>query len=277
MKILAVFLMISMPARAGTRYLDSIFSTVITQSNVTYSTVFNPYKNITEILKFDHYRAQGDTATNKISLVFIYGGGFWQGHKALTVNVEFCKHMAKRGYAVFAMEYRKLPHNSSWSNDSLRIVAGTPMAGSDARASVRYIKSKASYYKIDPARVVVFGSSSGGFAAMAAGFWEEIDSLNGSTPGYSGTPTLIAEAAGGLPVAHVNEIEAGENPVYLIHCIYDFNVAFFYSENCFDRAVEVGIETSAWWIADDCHGPINCCQTELLGNLCEWIYQRLVD
>lgn len=99
----------SMEFQAGTRYLDSLFNSVAIKSNVSYGNAYNPYKNKTENLLLDVYRPGSDNATGRWVIVFVYGGGFWQGNKTIPINVAWCKTMAKTGFVIFAIEYRKLP------------------------------------------------------------------------------------------------------------------------------------------------------------------------
>lgn len=252
----------------GQRYLDDVFTSVVMTSNVVYGQAVNPYSGQNETLKLDLYRPQGDTATSRVCIVYAHGGGFVGGSKSQSSSVDFCTRMAKKGYVVFSIDYRLLPQ-------ALRgdYVAGTPLVGSDFRAAIRFVRSKASSYKIDAQRVFTFGSSSGGFGALAAAYDAALDSLNASTPGYSGTPNFCAESSGALPATSV--IMAGEPELYMMHCLYDDVVPFVLAEGVFNHAVGVLSDADNYWITDDCHTLVN---TDEIANtvqrLAEWIFSK---
>lgn len=264
----------SMEFQAGTRYLDSLFNSVAIKSNVSYGNAYNPYKNKTENLLLDVYRPGSDNATGRWVIVFVYGGGFWQGNKTIPINVAWCKTMAKTGFVIFAIEYRKLPQTQFFSDTTVRINSGTPLVGADTRAAVRFIRANANTYKIDPNKIVAMGTSSGGFGVMAATYDAALDSLNSSNQGYSGTPDLCIETSGGMPLATIDRIEAGENPCYLVHCTQDPIPFLPYALGCYNQAVSVGIDIEHWWIDGLCHGAIKCCRDEFYTRATEWIFTR---
>jgi acetyl esterase/lipase len=236
---------------------------------------YTPKESISDMvidnLRLDIYRAEGDTSRSRWVLIFAYGGGFWQGSKtSVSDNIEFCKEMAQKGYFVVSINYRLLPHSPAFESDSLRIIAGTPLAGSDVRAAVRFIKSKSDQWPVDSTKIITHGTSSGGFAALAAGVWPQVDSLNFSNLGYSGTPSLASSGAAGLPDTLV--VTMGDPPLYLAHCLFDPAVSFSYSENVSLRAQNIGVPVTTWWLSDDCHGIIKCCRSDMVQNLAQWIY-----
>lgn len=258
---------------AGTRYLDSIFTSAAVTSDVIFSTVYNPYKKKTETLKLDIYRPGGDNEPNRRAVVFVYGGGFWQGNKTQAVNVAFCKTLAKCGYVVFAIEYRKFPQTQAYADTVLRIDLGSPLVGSDVRAAVAWMRTRAGTYKIAADKITAIGTSSGGFGVMSAAYDAAIDSLNG-TNGTNGTPNLTICTSGGLPLGTVDRIEANENPFYIVHCTAD-PIPFEYADSCYNRGLAVGVDASNWWIDGLCHGAIKCCWQEFFINSTVWMNARL--
>ena len=257
---------------SGQRYLDSIFVNVLTLKDVQYCAVYNPYKNIMENLKLDIYRPANDTATNRRAIIFVYGGGFWQGNKSIPLNVAFCKTLAKTGYVVFAIEYRKFPHQSQYADSTLRINLGSPMVGSDVRAAVCWLRTKTRQYRIAAEKIAVLGTSSGGFGAMSATYDHAIDSLNGVN-GNNGTPNLCIVTSGGMPLGEIDRIENGEPELYLAHCLDD-PIPFLYAQSIYARAQFVGIGITNWWIDGNCHGAIKCCYLDFFTNITQWLYTR---
>lgn len=264
----------AMKQQAGTRYLDSLFNSVAIKLNVSYGNAYNPYKNKTENLLLDVYRPSGDNATGRWAIVFVYGGGFWQGNKIIPINVAWCKTMAKTGFIVFAIEYRKLPQTQVFADTTKRIDLGTPLVGADTRAAVRFIRAHANTYKIDPNKIIVMGTSSGGFGAMAATYDAALDSGNISNQGFSGTPNLCISTSGGLPMATLDRIEQNEPPCFLIHCTEDPIPFQLYAIAPYNKALEVNLDITSWWIAGLCHGAIKCCRDEFYSRATEWIFTR---
>ena len=80
----------------------------------------------------------------------------------------------KMGYVVAIVEYRDYT------------IAPFPAPIVDARNAVRYLKKNAPQYCIDPERMVLAGSSSGGHTAAYAGIFHDDDEPTNLFPGISG-------------------------------------------------------------------------------------------
>lgn len=108
----------------------------------------------------DLYRPKGPGAAPV--LVAVHGGGFQAGDR------KFYRHwgpyLARRGYAVFAIEYRLMKPG-----------AGTfPGAVCDCRAAVQFVRANAGEFALDPARIGMIGDSAGAhLAALVALAGEE--------------------------------------------------------------------------------------------------------
>jgi len=94
-------------------------------------------------------------------VVFIHGGGWMDGDtRRMGAFVDFpgvLASLAARGYVVASIEYR------------LSGEAVFPAQIQDVKAAIRWLRSKASAYGIDPKRAVTWGVSAGGhLAALAA-------------------------------------------------------------------------------------------------------------
>ena len=68
--------------------------------------------------------------------------------------VRYARLMALRGYVAASINYRLLGN----------CLVGAAPAGHDVRAAIRYVRSQALAWNIDPERVAVMGSSAGAIA-----------------------------------------------------------------------------------------------------------------
>ena len=101
--------------------------------------------------------------------VHIHGGGFAFGDKR-DDHMDAYLLGIKRGYAVASIEYR------------LSGEAKFPAAALDCREAIRYIKTHAAEYCVDPNRIAVLGGSAGGNLAAMVG----MNVPNGAFPGEEG-------------------------------------------------------------------------------------------
>lgn len=101
--------------------------------------------------------------------VHIHGGGFAFGDKR-DDHMDAYLLGIKRGYAVASIEYR------------LSGEAKFPAAALDCREAIRYIKTHAAEYCVDPNRIAVLGGSAGGNLAAMVG----MNVPNGKFPGEEG-------------------------------------------------------------------------------------------
>ena len=98
--------------------------------------------------------------------VHIHGGGFAFGDKR-DDHMDAYLLGTKRGYVVASLEYR------------LSGEAKFPAAVLDCREAIRYIKTHAAEYCVDPERIAVLGGSAGGNLAAMLG----MNVPNGQFPG----------------------------------------------------------------------------------------------
>ena len=89
-------------------------------------------------------------------VVVIHGGGLHSG--ARRQWAEYIHRLARRGYAVAAIDYRLAPR---WT---------WPAQKEDVFAALRWLRTEAAVLGIDPARLVLLGRSAGGQVAIASGY-----------------------------------------------------------------------------------------------------------
>jgi acetyl esterase/lipase len=109
-----------------------------------------------EALTLDFYRATSRAPAPCV--VIVHGGGWDNGGRAQLPALN--SHLALRGYAVAAVEYRLAPKNI-W-----------PAQRDDVRAGLAYLKSHASELGIDATRFVLLGRSAGGQIAESVAYNE---------------------------------------------------------------------------------------------------------
>jgi acetyl esterase/lipase len=128
-------------------------------------------------LKLDLYRhpEQG----GDLPLIVGIPGGRWQEAdrgKFWPLN----RHLASRGYAVAALEYRVAPRHKF------------PAAAEDVRSAVRYLKEKAAEFGVDPNRIVLLGRSAGAQLALLVAYDGADPSIRGVVSLYGPTDLVTA-------------------------------------------------------------------------------------
>jgi acetyl esterase/lipase len=124
-------------------------------------------------LTLDLYVPGRARAAPRPLIIYIHGGGWVAGHTrqagAIADFPRTLAALAAEGFVVASLEYR------------LSGEARFPAQLQDVRAAIRFLRTNAARYGIDPARVGIWGGSAGGhLAALAA--------LSCGAPGIDATP-----------------------------------------------------------------------------------------
>jgi acetyl esterase/lipase len=130
--------------------------------------------------KLDLYLPDGTAVGPRPSVVIIHGGGFVAGDKADLREQEIAGAYAAAGYACASINYRLGP--GSW-----------PVNLHDCKNAVRFLRSRAAEYKIDPARIAVHGNSAGGYLALMVAFTADQAGFEPAGP-YRGISDAVAAA-----------------------------------------------------------------------------------
>jgi acetyl esterase/lipase len=101
-------------------------------------------------------RKQGE---KRPALVLIHGGA-WHAPGA-SLFYPMAKYFASRGVPTFSIDYRGIQKETNG--------VGIPEIVSDCRAAMRYLRTHASEYGIDPGKIAVVGDSAGGHLAACLG------------------------------------------------------------------------------------------------------------
>lgn len=116
-------------------------------------------------------------------VLYIHGGGWWSGDKRY-VDAAMVRYLLDRGIGFVTINYRNLPEAK---HDGIFPPLLAPLQ--DARRALEYIRRNRDELQLDPARIAVFGSSSGGFNALWLG-------LSQSLPGTDVAAESVRAIAG---------------------------------------------------------------------------------
>lgn len=119
-------------------------------------------------LALDFYPAASENAA---PLVLVIHGGSWSGGDSSQLAA-LNAYLARRGYAVAAINYRLLPR---WPY---------PAASDDVLAALQFLKDNAADLSLDPARVVLLGRSAGAQLALEAAYSAADPAIRGAISFY---------------------------------------------------------------------------------------------
>ncbi len=106
-------------------------------------------------LQLDMYAPEPTMTEARPAIVLVHGGGWRAGHREGLAPLAIA--LALRGYVVATISYRLSPE------------APYPAAIHDTKAAIRWLRSQADTYGIDPEKIAVGGASAGGQIAALTG------------------------------------------------------------------------------------------------------------
>lgn len=168
--MITLFLISSMLSAQCTsdRYLDTIFPFVSKTSQILYGNA-DPYLGSGQDLFLDFYEPTGDTLRHRPLIVYAFGGAFLIGDKNQPPIPEYCRHFAKAGFAVVAIDYR-IGFNVASTGSAERAVV---RAVQDLRAAIRFLCQRSSQFGIDTGAIFLTGSSAGCISGLHSAFMRE--------------------------------------------------------------------------------------------------------
>lgn len=134
-------------------------------------------------------------------LLLIHGGGWTGGEPRRLYPI--ADHYAKRGVVAISLEYRLLHEENSHSVfDCVK----------DGRSAVRFLRSHAEAFKIDPHRIAIYGASAGGHVALCTAVLESAPDFDESSDDLSISccPDLLLPA---YPVIDTSERGYGRKKI----------------------------------------------------------------
>ncbi|TVR81505.1 MAG: T9SS C-terminal target domain-containing protein [Chitinophagaceae bacterium] len=251
---------------AQTPIIEEVFTDVSVQTGVNYAqnyTILTGSPNLQD-LSMDVYTPTGDASTDRPLMILMHAGSFIPkglntlplGDKGDSTIVEMCKQYAKRGWTCASIGYRLgwTPTATDQEDRAKTIIQAVYRANQDARAAIRFFREDAengNQFGIDPYRVAIGGSNSGGYVALTVGSLNKPEELelfkflddNGApfvdpditggiwgeggasgvnrynTPGYSSAVQIVKNLGGA--VGDSSWIESGEAPIVAFHGVGD--------------------------------------------------------
>lgn len=210
------------------RYRDDVFTNVTTTSGVVYRNAANRSgSNVT--LKLDVYEPASDTETSRPAIVWVHGGGFSSGSRTSPELADEATTFAKRGYVNISIDYRLEPEGCNASAPTGVCVEAIAEALEDAKAAVRWLRSKASTYRVDTTRIAIGGSSAGAITAVNIAYDSSEDASS------------AVRAAMSLSGANIlGRATSGDAPVLLLHGTDDQTVPYAWAAATVDKARSLG-------------------------------------
>jgi dienelactone hydrolase len=208
-----------MPAEGRYSSVQHQTSELTTVANQVYGQAEN-YAGTVVPLKLDLYLPPAGGPSKRPTVVLVHGGSFSGGDKSNMAGA--ARGYAQRGYVAISLGYRLDPGAASSPE---RYTAAAIDAIDDGLEAVRWLRSQATTYRIDPERIAVIGSSAGGAVALGTAI------VNDPTPGgplSAWSPRSTAAVSTG---AHLTPgidtglvtFEAGDSPALMFH--YDLDTA----------------------------------------------------
>jgi predicted esterase len=230
------------PGTAPVRYRDPIFDAVTVTRNITYGSAVN-LENQTITLQLDMYQPTGDTVTSRPAIVWVHGGSFCCGSKTSPELVDEATTFSKEGYLNVSIDYRL--ESPGCSESFSNCVAAIQEAATDAQTAVRFLRTNAATYGIDPYRIAIGGSSAGAITALNVGYSSSED------------PSASVRAAVSLSGAQlvVGTISPGDAPALDFHCTTDPLVAYQWAVNTINAAKALGLDAFLESWNETCHVP----------------------
>jgi acetyl esterase/lipase len=254
---LSALLLVSV-VTAQVRYRDPVFTGSNVQAGIQYGSAVNRYSQRTEALLLDLYTPVGDTETRRPAVVVVHGGGFVSGSRGSSRFVAMCRDFARRGYVAATIDYRLAP-----STQQRKLPESAEDAQEDTKAAVRWLRKNAVSLGVDTGKIAAIGSSAGGYAVVMASYYRE-EGKSGNA-GFASTIQAVTDLWGGT--FDVNEIEAGETPIVIVHGTNDSVVSFQNALDLQKQCGKVGIPVDWHPLTGLGHAP----WTEY-ANLMRWSY-----
>ena len=230
------------PGDAPVRYRDPIFNAVTVKKNVTYGSAVN-LENETITLQLDVYEPAGDSVTSRPAIVWVHGGSFCCGSKTSPEIVDEATTFSKMGYLNVSIDYRL--ESPGCTGNFSNCVAAIQEAAADAQTAVRFLRTNAATYGIDPNRIAIGGSSAGAITALNVGYSSSEDPSAGVRAAVS-----ISGAQG-----FVGTISPGDAPALDFHCTTDPLVPYQSAVNTISAAKAQGLDAFLRSWNDTCHVP----------------------
>jgi len=225
---------LGLSAQCGNRYNTAIFPSITT---ATYKYGENTtYTGASQKLSLDVYTPIGDTVKKRPCVIFCFGGAFIQGARTSPELVFFSNILAQRGFVCASIDYRLDNTANMTANGENGAVV---RAVQDAKAAIRYLKSKYNELGIDTNLIFIGGTSAGGVTSLTLAYSQYnefsagIQTVISNLGGWEGATNALPHSSHVKGVFNfsgaildTNHIGSNDLPVYLNHANQDMVVPF---------------------------------------------------
>jgi acetyl esterase/lipase len=183
-------------------------------------------------LKLDVYSPPAsDAVTSRPAIVWVHGGSFSGGNKTSPELVDESNTFAKKGFVNASIDYRLESGGCSAGGVTQECITAIQEAEQDAQTAVRFLRTHAATYGIDPTRIAIGGSSAGAITALNVGY------------ASSENPASKVRAAVSLSGANLlSNIGAGDAPALLFHGTSDPLVPYQWAVNTTNQAKAANLQ-----------------------------------
>lgn len=270
------------PTCDGNRYKNFVYSQIDSTIGVLFGHNYT-INNVSTNLYMDIYEPNSDPVPKRPLIIYIHGGGFYQGTRQEGIGI--CSYFAYKGFVTATIDYR-LIDNPQPTIDSIQVATGLVHAISDAKAAIRYFVEDAANtnnFKVDTNYIFVVGGSAGGVTASNLSYLDSIDNIptyflniinnNGGFSGNSSSNLQHSTPVKGVinysgALWRANWISPNEPPLFSVHetgdtmvnCNYGLSAAFnhpvYLYGSCMmhTQATSQGIYNSYYFINSNGHG-----------------------
>lgn len=191
---IAFMALLCIQASAQERYLDPIFTDVTVERNVTYATNISVLTGAPAPLelKMDIFQPVEDNPPSDRPVVIIFHTGSYlpqlfngqiTGSKTDSVVVEIATRLAKMGYVAAAATYRQgwLPTAPDQNARTGSLLQAVYRSIQDARSAIRFFRRSAdegNAYNIDPDKIVLWGSGTGGYISLNTAYLDRYEEIS---------------------------------------------------------------------------------------------------
>ena len=203
------------------------------------------------------------------AVILVHGGGWTTGTKQANFIKPLFEPLDQSGLAWFSIDYRLAPKHPY------------PAAVRDVEEAIRYIKTHAKDYRIDPKRIALMGESAGGHlvalvatratpetrVAAVVPFYGAFDlealqsgrkEVSKGMTGFLGITDLSEKSRAVLREASASSyVKPGLPPFLLIHGTKDEAVPYEQSVKFNEQLKAAGVKTEFYTVDDGIHGVIN--------------------
>jgi acetyl esterase/lipase len=163
-RFIAIFLLLAPGARLAGAVEDTCFSDTFTSAS----------RDGRE-LKLDRIVDEAAAPAEKRPvLIFSFGGGWQMGERNGRTSIKFFRFIASLGYTVVTIDYRlgireaKRKKEFRWADSREHYQRAIEWGVEDLYEATAFVLKHADAWKIDPARIVLAGSSAGAFNSLHA-------------------------------------------------------------------------------------------------------------